>query len=410
MHNKFTIVASLLPGHQAAVQEILKPFGTVCPDTENDSFGFAQITTLHFASLCVFDDIEEGWSLLFEHNIDGPIEAHIDNLLSVAEALDGGAFLLGLYGHCAGFKTQTLPGLRAYLLERVIKPQAGFISAVGMSRDQIRLDARVYQVVDEALGAAGQPLPPAEAQTQVLAALDADPSLQDWRTFEDPGTKLALLPKIWAVLCLIVSAIGFLILAVVNLPRERAADENRARPDPDLELSFARNEDLIPTNHMLSVVYVHTDFGRQLAKRAAFGLLGNLVTLFFRKGFLGEINTIHFAHWSFCSKSRRLIFVSNYDGSWRSYLDDFTLKASNGLNLAWAHSVGYPKTWAMLAGGASNGPQFIDYARRSMFPTLVWYSAYPAVSVTNIDRNRQLRAALIKAQGGSTDTSWLELV
>lgn len=410
MHNKFTIVSALLPGHHGAVQNMLEPFGTLCPDTAHDSFGFAQVTTLHFASLCIFDDIEEGWSLLFEHNIDGPIEAHIDNLLAVADALDGGAFLLGLYSHCAGFTTQTLPGLRAYLLAGVIKPQAGFISAVGMSRDQIRLDAQVYKVVDEALGAAGQPLPPAEAQAQVLAALDADPALTEWKSFPDPGTKLALLPKIWAILCLIGSAIVFLILALVNLPRERAADENRARPDPDLELSLARNEDLIPTNHMLSVVYVHTDIGRQIAKRAAFGVLGNLVTLVFRNGFLGEINTIHFAHWSFCSKSRRLIFVSNYDGSWRSYLDDFTLKASSGLNLAWAHSVGYPKTWAMLKGGASNGPQFIDYARRSMFPTLVWYSAYPSVSVTNIDRNRQLRAALIAAQDGGTDTSWLELV
>lgn len=410
MHNKFTIVARILPDHHGAVQDMLKSFGTVCPETTPDSFGFAQIKTMHFASLSIFDDVEDGWSLLFEHNIDGPIEAHIDNLLEVAKALDEGAFLLELYGHCRDLKDASLASLRAYLLQRVIKPQAGFISAVGMSRDQIRLDARVYNVVDATLGVAGQALPPADAQTQVLAALDADPTINDWQTFPDPGTKLGLLPKVWAILSLLFNAIAFLILAIVNLPRERAADQDKACPDSDLELSLAQNEDLIPTNHMLSVVYVHTDVGRQLAKRAAFGLLRTAVELFFRKGFLGEMNTIHFAHWSFCTKSRRLIFVSNYDGSWRSYLDDFTLKASNGLNLAWGHSVGYPKTWAMLKGGASNGPQFIDYARRSMVPTLVWYSAYPSVSVTNIGRNRQLRAALIKAREGSNDTSWLELV
>ncbi|WP_415919575.1 hypothetical protein [Tateyamaria sp. SN6-1] len=410
MHNKFTIVVPILPGQQGAVRAMLEPVGTLCPDTSGDPFGFAQIETLHFASLCLFDDTEDGWSLLFEHNIDGTIETHIDNVLAVAETLDGGAFLLSLCGHCAGFSGDTLGALRAFLLEHVIKPQAGFISAVGMSRDQIRLDARVYDVVDAALGPAGEPLSPAEAQDRVIAALDADPSVADWQSFPDPGTALGLMGKIAAVISLIANAIAFAVLAIVNLPRERAADEERARPDPDLQMSLAREEDLIPTNHMLSVVYVHTDAGRQLAKRAAFGLLRNLVTLVFRKGFLGEIDTIHFAHWSFCNDNRRLIFVSNYDGSWRSYLDDFTLKASNGLNLAWAHSVGYPKTWAMLKGGASNGPQFIDYARRSMYPTLVWYSAYPSVSATNIDRNRQLRAALIKARQGSTDTSWLELV
>ena len=410
MHNKFTIVSRILPGHQGPIQEILKPFGTVCPETENDGFGFAQITTLHFASLSVFDDVEDGWSLLFEHNADGPIEAHIDNMLDVAKALDDGAFLLGLYGHCDGFNDQSLSGLKTYLLARVIKPQAGFISAVGMSRDQIRLDAQVYKVVDEALGAGGTPLAPQEAQTHVLAALDADASVKDWQDFPDPGTKLGLLPKIGAILSLIWNVIAFLVLAIVNLPRERAADQDKARPDPDMRLSLEQNEDLLPTNHMLSVVYVHTDAGRQLAKRAALGILRDAVTLFFRKGFLGEINTIHFAHWSFCNDSRRFIFVSNYDGSWRSYLDDFTLKASVGLNLAWAHSDGYPKTTAMVKGGASHGPEFIDYARRSMFPTLVWYTAYPSVSVTNIDRNRNLRAALIEARNGSKDTSWLEIV
>lgn len=410
MHNKFTIIARLLPGHQTAVHEMLKPFHTICPATKDDPFAFAQITTLHFASLCIFDDIKDGWSLLFEHNIDGPIEAHIDNVLTVADARDGGSFLRELYSHCRGFEGDDLPSLRKFLLRRVIKPQAGFISAVGMSRDQIRLDARVYDVVDGALGTAGAPLAPAQAQERVLDALNADPDVGDWHKLPDPGTKLAFLPKVSAVLSLLWNAIAFAVLALWNLPRERAADQEKARPDSDFRLSLEVNEDLIPTNHMLSVVYVHTDDGRQLAKRAAFGLLRNLVTLVFRKGFLGEINTIHFAHWAFCNDSRRLIFVSNYDGSWRSYLDDFTLKASNGLNLAWAHSVGFPKTWAMLTGGASKGPQFIDFARRSMFPTLVWYSAYPSVSVTNIDRNRKLRAALINAENGSTDTSWLELV
>ena len=410
MHNKFTIVAPILTGHHATVQDMLKPFGTICPDTTPDSIGFAQIDTLHFASLCIFNDVQDGWSLLFEHNIDGQIEDHIDNLIAVAEALDSGAFLLELYNHCAGFDGQTPAALRTYLLQHVIKPQAGFISAVGMSRDHIRLDARVYDVVDATLGAAGQPLAPGTAQAQVLDALNADPSVADWHSFPDPGRDLGLLGKLGATLSLLGKAIGFLVLAIINLPRERAADQERARPDIDFQLSLAENEDIIPTNHMLSVVYVHTDAGRQLAKRAAFGLLRTLVTLVFRKGFLGEIDTIHFAHWSFCNDNRRLIFVSNYDGSWRSYLDDFTLKASNGLNLAWGHSVGYPKTWAMLKGGASNGPQFIDFARRSMFPTLVWYSAYPSVSATNIGRYRMLRAALIKARSGSTDTSWLELV
>jgi hypothetical protein len=161
---------------------------------------------------------------------------------------------------------------------------------------------------------------------------------------------------------------------------------------------------------MLSVVHLHTDPGRRLAKRAGFGVLGGVAALLFRKGYLGPVGTIHFAHWAFVNGGRRMLFVSNYDGSWRSYLDDFTLKASNGLNLAWAHSRGYPKTWAMLKGGASKGPEFIAYARRSMVPTLVWYNAYPQLSALNVTRNRTLRAALAKARAGQGDTAWLEIV
>lgn len=410
MHNKFTIVARIRPGQQGIVRKMLAPLGTICPAAKNDPFGFDAVKTLHFASLCIFDDIKDGWSLLFEHNVDGPIDVHIDNFLAVAQAMDGGAFLLSLYSHCRGFEVMELAALRKYLLRRVIKPQAGFISAVGMNRAQIRLDARVYNVVDAALGRAGNPLPPEDACAHVLQSLDADPTIKDWHKVPDSNSELGLLPKVLAGLSLIGNSLAFAILALVNLPRERAADQYKARPDTDLRLSLEQSEDLLPTNHMLSVVYVHTDEGRQLAKRAGFGILRNLVTLIFRKGFLGEIDTIHFAHWSFCNQSRRLIFVSNYDGSWRSYLDDFTLKASNGLNLAWAHSTGFPKTWAMLWGGASMGPEFIDFARRSMVPTLVWYSAYPSVSATNIGRNRKLRAALIRARNGSENTSWLELV
>ena len=167
MHNKFTIVAPIVQDQHGSVQEMLKPFATICPDTKADSFGFAQIDTLHFASLCIFNDVEGGWSLLFEHNIDGLIEDHIDNLIAVADALDGGAFLLALYRHCVGFDGQTLATLRTYMLAHVIKPQAGFISAVGMSRDQIRLAARVYEVVDATLGAADDPMAPGAAQAQV---------------------------------------------------------------------------------------------------------------------------------------------------------------------------------------------------------------------------------------------------
>lgn len=411
MHNKFTIVTQLRPDRHRIVREMLSGQEFVAPDADDDLFGFSQIKTLHFSSLCLYDDPEDGWSLVWEHNIDGDIDSHLEATIAVARDLDDGAFLLDLYRHAAAFYGTTLNDLRRFLRAHVVMPQAGFISAVGLKRDQIRLDAKIHEVVDETLGAAGVPHAPARAQQMVLEALDANPETQGlWHHRKDPGTGLTLKNAIKGLATLALNGIGFLVLAVVNLIPERAARQDQATPDPQMRQAMERGEDFIPTNHMISVVHVHTDPGRQLAKRTGFGLLRALVALIYRHSYLGSIDTIHFAHWSFVNNNRRLLFVSNYDGSWRSYLDDFTLKASNGLNLAWAHSTGFPKTWAMLLGGASMGPEFIDFARRSMSPTLVWYSAYPSVSVTNIARNRDLRRALVRARAGSTDTSWLELV
>lgn len=411
MHNKFTVVARVRPGQQGALVAMLKDNHYVFPGADTDDFGFQDMPELHFASLCLYDDPTDGWSLLFEHNVDGEIGDHLRQLIATAEARDGGAFLLGLYRLCEGFEDGTLDQLHGYLFKRVHRPAAGFISAVNMSREQILLDAAVYEVVDRTLGEAGVPLDGSAAQQAVLAALDADADTQErWHSLRDPGVEMDVAGKAKAVASLLGHGIGFLGLALINLIPERTARMDQARPDPDLRRSLEIGEDLVPTNHMLSVVHLHTDAGRQMAKRMSFGILRQLVALIFNKSFLGEINTIHFAHWAFANDKRRLIFVSNYDGSWRSYLDDFTLKASNGLNLAWAHSTGFPKTWAMLWGGASMGPEFIDFARRSMYPTLVWYNAYPTLSVTNIARNRALRAALKEARKGSTTTAWLELV
>lgn len=411
MQNKFTVLARVRPGHQSAIVAALKGQSFIHPHSADDRFGFTDLDSLHFASLCLYDDMKDGWTLLFEHNIDGEIDPHLRKLMAAAEGKDGGAFLLGLYANCEGFDGTSLDALRIYMSRRVVRPAAGFISALNMTRDQIRLDAAVHEVVDRTLDTGAVPMTPTEAQAAVLTALDADPSTAgQWHSMADKGTDLPLIDKVRAALSLLGHGLVFLALALWNLIRERSADPDDARPDPDLRRSLELGEDFIPTNHMLSVVHLHTDAGRQLAKQMAFGLLRNLVTLVFRKSFLGEINTIHFAHWSFANNKRRLIFVSNYDGSWRSYLDDFTLKASDGLNLAWAHSKGFPKTWFMLKGGAAMGPQFIDFARRSMYPTLVWYSAYPSVSVTNIARNRDLRAALIRARKGSKTTTWLERV
>ncbi len=406
----FTVVSPVRPGEQGKLNDLLVDLGYIGPLPEQDPFGFGKVRTLHFASVFLYDDAEDGWSLVFESNIDGEIEAYIDSLFAVATDQDGGKFLIDLYARCQGFVGKTLPDLKRYMLDRVHRPQAGYVSAVNMTRDRILQDAAVYRVVDEVLGSGAEVMAPAEAQAKVFEALDADPETKDTWKVADEGTSPGLIRGIGAVAEAVVNAIGFAVTALINLIPERVARQDSLRPDLDLVDSQKQYEDFLPTNHMVSVVHLHSDFGRLTAKRCAYGLLRALVTLLYHKGKLGVIETIHFAHWVILNRGRRLLFVSNFGGSWDSYLDDFTLKSARGLTLAWAHGIGFPKSRFMLLGGAAKGPEFIDWARRSMVPTQVWYKAYPGVSARNINRNRKLRDGLTKAKANPSKTEWLELV
>jgi len=78
--------------------------------------------------------------------------------------------------------------------------------------------------------------------------------------------------------------------------------------------------------------------------RVSLRLLKLFVPLVAADGYLGSMRTIHFAHWTLVGNGDRLLFLSNFDGSWQSYLDDFVDKAHGGLTLAWGNCVGFPRT------------------------------------------------------------------
>jgi hypothetical protein len=115
-------------------------------------------------------------------------------------------------------------------------------------------------------------------------------------------------------------------------------------------------------------------------------------------GYLGSMRTVHFAHWAFINNGSRLMFLSNFDHSWESYLDDFIEKAHVGLTLAWGCGVGFPPTRYLINDGASYGSKFKAWARHSMAVSRFWYSAYPDLTVDQIERNRRIATGLRKAR------------
>jgi hypothetical protein len=269
-------------------------------------FGFTDVEMLHFASVFLYNDINDGWGIVFENNIDGEIDPYLQRLIAVGKEKDGGTFLLDLFGHCDGFTGSDLQGLLTYWKAHLVAPQAGYIAAVGVTRDQVLLDDAIYRVVNKTLGSGSQKMQPADAQVAILSALDAaDETKGRWSTdADDPD--YGIWQKVKSLVGLLVSAVGFIGLGIINLIPERAARQDNERPDRDMVREQQQNEDILPTNHMVSVVHLQTDMPRHWAKRCGFGLLKALVILKYNKGHLGPIDTIHFAHWAFLNDNRRI--------------------------------------------------------------------------------------------------------
>jgi hypothetical protein len=148
---------------------------------------------------------------------------------------------------------------------------------------------------------------------------------------------------------------------------------------------------------MGSIVLVKPGILRMALVRAGHLGLGLVIRVIATDGYLGSMRTIHFAHWAFVNNGSRLMFFSNFDNSWESYLDDFIEKAHGGLTLAWSSGVGFPPTRFLVLDGASHGRQFKAWARHSMAVSRFWFSAYKDYTVNQIERQARIADGLRKA-------------
>src|SRR5215510_12284519 len=141
----------------------------------------------------------------------------------------------------------------------------------------------------------------------------------------------------YGVAVAVAALFGSLLLALVSLAltiyylyRRVRGLENSNRPDNSL-----------PDRAVLDDVTRHEDWGAQN----------------------------HFAGWVLLPNTDKLLFFSNYGGSWGSYLEDFITKAANGLTGVWSNTVGFPKTENLFTNGAKDGERFKYWARRQQQPT-----------------------------------------
>ncbi|MGH8885999.1 MAG: hypothetical protein ACRDYX_12655 [Egibacteraceae bacterium] len=99
-----------------------------------------------------------------------------------------------------------------------------------------------------------------------------------------------------------------------------------------------------------------------------------------------QISTIHFARWVIFDNDQRLLFTSNFDGSWEGYLRDFSMKAPDGMDRIFGHCDGYPER------GCRDFEAFKEYVRKHQVPTDLFYAAYPESSVRAVSEGLRVKA------------------
>jgi cytochrome P450/deferrochelatase/peroxidase EfeB len=164
-------------------------------------------------------------------------------------------------------------------------------------------------------------------------------------------------------------------------------------------------------NHLIAVTPLKTNprWFRRFTLGLAFWGIQKLVQHRFRAGFVLDIGTIHYARWFRLPKTDKLIFLSNYDGSWESYLEDFITKAHLGQSAVWSNGVGFPKTRLLLFGGAADGARFKRWVRRQQIQSRFWYTRFPQLTTDQMRNNALICEGLAKARTESEAQAWIDL-
>jgi hypothetical protein len=336
------------------------------------------------------------------------------------------AALASAFRACEGFPLQAEPArLASYLSERRVPSTASYQGHTERDLARIRLERAVREACISYLERAPR-AGRVELYTQLrdhlrwlshsdpqLSELDVDappPPLPD-AALRSQGLRDRISPWLWNA----APALHLVpkISRIVSWGRsdsvfdQRARQEAWAEKDKQLFEGIAESEDHGVQNALTHLVPMRSGERREQVLRTAHAYIARMAKAYFNDiGQLGGIPSIHFAKWLLIDEGRRLLFLSNYDSSWESYLGDFVDQAAIGLNLAWSCTEGYPRTRLLALDGAEDEERFKAWGRAHQLPTQVFYSAYPDLSIAAINNNTLIRQGLQQRPSATDLGAW----
>ncbi len=380
-------------------------------DPNNPVIPFGRFDRLHFARVCLVDDNSVGdvaayhlpprqypVYLALVGDVDESADAFLAELATVAA--DG---LAQLFSHCDGFDPNA--PLCEWLKRHNTPAAAAYVNWKGRTMLQVREEAAIHSALERYLDDNGSvaSLSPTELHARLrnflsgeiaaarLTMTPAAPTRFAWWLRDALAAVLPVLIAI--VLSPLLVLVGAILLVLVRLA-EASDPEICPRVDPSYRRRIATTEDRDVTNVFSAVGTLKPGFVRLAIGLFGLQILSYAVQHIYTVGRLARVRTIHFARWVWMDGRQRLAFMSNYDGSLESYMDDFINKAGFGLNFVFSNGIGYPATRWLVAGGCKDEQKFKNFLHRHQFYTQVWYNAHPGLTAVDLERNSRIRNGL----------------
>jgi hypothetical protein len=398
--------------HQAVAQSALTVLIPIHPEKEEqlredlknstDSINqyFIKSSTTHFARFVILHDEPQGIDqpyLLFSSTYDGNFEAYIDELvrLTNAEAPDADV-LNAIFECCQGYTSSMSRDaklFRNFIDQHAVSSNAFFMAYWDKSVSEIKASQALYNEL-------GQSLENPFFRQELSQECDHIGSLQSIKPQKPSSLKTGFLTQKFE---------EFLEKYWVKIRPAQNDPGYHLQPNPT---QLARRheskviEDHIAQNQFLTLHAIHPGFLgiNVLILKVILWLAAGRAKK--AKGNLSGIPTIHSLRWviipsGIMSDRPYLLFESNYNGSWDSYVDDFVQYACLRMNLIWGKCQDY------LSQGSRDTEWFKQHIRNYLFPAQIYYSAYPDLTVRNILTCLRV-AEIIKTPQHSSKTAEVE--
>jgi hypothetical protein len=431
-----TVIAPIKRNQVNSLGTLLKLIGDDI--SGNPHIRFQDIPTVHFARWVIIpEDREKNYPsyLAMEANYDGDLDDLLDAFTDhAANGFDQ------IYSNCEGYPsagTADREQFKKYFRRHMIPYNAFYMAYTGRSVREIQNNTRLRQSIEGYLDEQSE-----RAALDKWSAAEVRRRIQDFlRLPQNAGLatrplKLSFAMRVVGlIVALTVALLLLLPFPVFFLPLPLIVRvlifltplllvglfllvlRMKEKKDEQIPVSFVHVEDAIFSrenykvqNQLTHLVEVKDGAFRLYTLKAVLWVINLAARLYWYKGSLGGIPTIHFARWVMIDNSRRLLFFSNFDGSWENYLGDFIDKAAVGLTAVWSNTKDFPKTEFLAFKGATDEERFKEWARAQQIPTQVWYSAHANETVRNILDNFTMRNQVEPTLNAEKTESWLRLL